>query len=197
MCIRDRLQEQHHEQRRQSKVQARSVKGEETPQQAAQCCARNPVEVVQQGDPEVEIPPGHAFRRLQSGHQGKRLVAQHVDQKRPNLSQALVFVQQAQPVEHVPGIDHDGQQKRLHGVKSRSQQRDGHKLHTAAESDGAHEDGPSRPIPLGPVSYTHLDVYKRQGTHPADLTVYDGTAVSEAAYRCKESFETGKMLPIR
>ena len=23
------------------------------------------------------------------------------------------------------------------------------------------------------------------------------TAVSEAAYRCKESFETGKMLPIR
>ena len=24
-----------------------------------------------------------------------------------------------------------------------------------------------------------------------------GTAVSEAAYRCKESFETGKMLPIR
>lgn len=37
----------------------------------------------------------------------------------------------------------------------------------------------------------------RNGTHPADLTVYDGTAVSEAAYRCKESFETGKMLPIR
>ena len=37
----------------------------------------------------------------------------------------------------------------------------------------------------------------RTGTHPADLTVYDGTAVSEAAYRCKESFETGKMLPIR
>ena len=30
-----------------------------------------------------------------------------------------------------------------------------------------------------------------------ELTVYDGTAVSEAAYRCKESFETGKMLPIR
>lgn len=37
----------------------------------------------------------------------------------------------------------------------------------------------------------------RCGTKPADLTVYDGTAVSEAAYRCKESFETGKMLPIR
>ena len=126
------LQEQHHEQRRQSKVQARSVKGEETPQQAAQCCARNPVEVVQQGEPEVEVPPGHAFRRLQSGHQGKRLVAQHVDQKRPNLSQALVFVQQAQPVEHVPGIDHDGQQKRLHGVKSRSQQRDGQVAITGA-----------------------------------------------------------------
>ena len=53
---------------------------------------------------------------------------------------------------------------------------------------------------IHPVSYTHLDVYKRQvrdNTKPADLTVYDGTAVSEAAYRCKESFETGKMLPIR
>jgi len=37
----------------------------------------------------------------------------------------------------------------------------------------------------------------REGTQPADLTVYDGTAVSEAAYRCKESFETGKMLAIR
>ena len=37
----------------------------------------------------------------------------------------------------------------------------------------------------------------RAGTKPGDLTVYDGTAVSEAAYRCKESFETGKMLPIR
>ena len=36
----------------------------------------------------------------------------------------------------------------------------------------------------------------RCGTHPADLTVYDGTAVSEAAYRCKESFESGKMLSI-
>lgn len=30
-----------------------------------------------------------------------------------------------------------------------------------------------------------------------EVTVHDGTAVSEAAYRCKESFETGKMLPIR
>lgn len=37
----------------------------------------------------------------------------------------------------------------------------------------------------------------REHTKPSDLTVYDGTAVSEAAYRCKESFETGKMLPIR
>ena len=37
----------------------------------------------------------------------------------------------------------------------------------------------------------------RNGTHPADLTAYDGTAVCEAAYRCKESFEAGKMLPIR
>ena len=37
----------------------------------------------------------------------------------------------------------------------------------------------------------------RDNTKPSDLTVYDGTAVSEAAYRCKESFETGKMLPIR
>lgn len=37
----------------------------------------------------------------------------------------------------------------------------------------------------------------RTGSKPSDLTVYDGTAVSEAAYRCKESFETGKMLPIR
>ena len=30
-----------------------------------------------------------------------------------------------------------------------------------------------------------------------EVTVYDGTAVSEAAYRCLESFKTGKMLPIR
>lgn len=30
-----------------------------------------------------------------------------------------------------------------------------------------------------------------------EVTVYDGTAVSEIAYRCKESFETGKMLPFR
>ena len=37
----------------------------------------------------------------------------------------------------------------------------------------------------------------RSGTRPMDLTVYAGTAVSEAAYRCKESFETGRMLPIR
>ena len=37
----------------------------------------------------------------------------------------------------------------------------------------------------------------RSGTRPMDLTVSDGTAVSEAAYRCKESFETGRMLPIR
>ena len=27
-----------------------------------------------------------------------------------------------------------------------------------------------------------------------ELTVYDGTKVSQAAYRCKESFETGEML---
>ena len=39
--------------------------------------------------------------------------------------------------------------------------------------------------------------HDRDNTTPAVLTVYDGTAVSEAAYRCKESFETGKMLPIR
>ncbi|MDX9801464.1 MAG: inositol 2-dehydrogenase, partial [Spirochaetia bacterium] len=27
-----------------------------------------------------------------------------------------------------------------------------------------------------------------------DVTVYDGTRVSEIAYRCKESFETGELL---
>lgn len=30
-----------------------------------------------------------------------------------------------------------------------------------------------------------------------EITVYDGTAVSEAAYRCLESFQSGKMLPLR
>ena len=29
-----------------------------------------------------------------------------------------------------------------------------------------------------------------------EVTVYDGTAVSRVAYRCKESFETGKMLTV-
>jgi myo-inositol 2-dehydrogenase/D-chiro-inositol 1-dehydrogenase len=29
-----------------------------------------------------------------------------------------------------------------------------------------------------------------------EVTVYDGTAVSRIAYRCKESFETGKMLAM-
>lgn len=32
---------------------------------------------------------------------------------------------------------------------------------------------------------------------PAPVTVYDGTAALETAYRCKESFESGKMLPFR
>lgn len=36
----------------------------------------------------------------------------------------------------------------------------------------------------------------REGRRPT-VTVYDGTAVSEAAYRCLESFQTGRMLPIR
>lgn len=36
----------------------------------------------------------------------------------------------------------------------------------------------------------------RENRQP-EVTVQDGTAASEAAYRCKESFETGKMLPIR
>lgn len=31
----------------------------------------------------------------------------------------------------------------------------------------------------------------------SDVTVQDGTAASETAYRCKESFETGMMLPFR
>lgn len=35
-----------------------------------------------------------------------------------------------------------------------------------------------------------------QGRKP-EITVHDGTACSEVAYRCKESFETGKLLPIR
>ncbi len=43
---------------------------------------------------------------------------------------------------------------------------------------------------------TAFSDHVRNNTKPADLTVYDGTAVSEAAYKCKESFETGKMLPI-
>lgn len=30
-----------------------------------------------------------------------------------------------------------------------------------------------------------------------EVTVFDGTAASETAYRCKESFETGRMLPYR
>lgn len=35
----------------------------------------------------------------------------------------------------------------------------------------------------------------RDGRQP-DVSVYDGTAASQAAYRLKESFETGKMLPF-
>ncbi len=33
----------------------------------------------------------------------------------------------------------------------------------------------------------------REGRKP-EVTVYDGTRVSEIAYKCKESFETGEML---
>jgi len=36
----------------------------------------------------------------------------------------------------------------------------------------------------------------REG-RPSPVTVYDGTAALEIAYRCKESFESGKMLPFR
>lgn len=36
-----------------------------------------------------------------------------------------------------------------------------------------------------------------QENRKPEVTVYDGTAVSEIAYRCKESFETGKMLSLR
>lgn len=36
----------------------------------------------------------------------------------------------------------------------------------------------------------------RENRQP-QITVCDGTMVSEIAYRCKESFETGKMLPFR
>ena len=36
----------------------------------------------------------------------------------------------------------------------------------------------------------------REGRKP-EVTVYDGTAASKIAYRCKESFETGKMLPVK
>lgn len=36
----------------------------------------------------------------------------------------------------------------------------------------------------------------REGRKPG-VTVYDGTAATETAFRCKESFETGKMLPFR
>lgn len=36
----------------------------------------------------------------------------------------------------------------------------------------------------------------REGRKP-EVTVQDGTAVSEIAYRCKESFECGKMLSLR
>lgn len=36
----------------------------------------------------------------------------------------------------------------------------------------------------------------REGRKP-EVTVYDGTAVSRTAYRCKESFETGKMLDMQ
>ncbi|MCB6365074.1 Gfo/Idh/MocA family oxidoreductase [Intestinibacillus massiliensis] len=35
----------------------------------------------------------------------------------------------------------------------------------------------------------------REGRKP-EVTVYDGTAVSRTAYRCKESFETGEMLDM-
>ena len=36
----------------------------------------------------------------------------------------------------------------------------------------------------------------REGRKP-EVTVYDGTAASKIAYRCKESFETGEMLPVK
>jgi len=36
----------------------------------------------------------------------------------------------------------------------------------------------------------------KEDRHP-QVTVSDGTIASETAYRCKESFETGKMLPFR
>ena len=35
----------------------------------------------------------------------------------------------------------------------------------------------------------------REGRRP-EVTVYDGTAASAAAYRCKESFETGRLLEV-
>ncbi len=73
-------------------------------------------------------------------------------------------------------------------------------LLTIVDENGAHEeyyqDFLSRWHEAFVAEMTAFADHVRNHTKPADLTVYDGTAVSEAAYRCKESFETGKMLSI-
>ena len=148
------LQKNHREQRRHGKVQTFGVEGQNGAQKAADRRTGDPVAMVKHRHQQPELP-GIRLLRHRGAHQGIGLVGEGEDQVGLLFSRVLIPVQHAQPVEKVPGIDHQRHQGRGDQAGAAGDQIQRGILQRSGVDTQGHEERPEKPV--APILQQHAE----------------------------------------
>lgn len=127
------------EERRQSEIQTLGVDLQAAAQQSAQRSARNPVNLVEQGDEGHEPALVDAGRRVGRAVDGEGFVAHAEDKIEFFPAQPFEFFQHGQAVKKMAGVDHERHQEAIQRVEGAEQHGYEHELHGAGENQRAGE----------------------------------------------------------
>ena len=125
-------------------VHPRGVEGDELPQHRPQNGAGDPIGVVEQRHKEVEPPLVHPLGNVGGDVDRKGLVTHPEDGGELFPAQVPVLLQHGDPVEHMPGVDHQGQEEGTHRGEQAGEHAARHELHGSGEDKEADEDGDHR-----------------------------------------------------
>jgi len=136
------LYENGDEQGGEGKLHALVVDGQQGSGQCTQQSAGDPVDMVEQGDPEAVAAAADPLRNLVPGNQGIGLICKTEDQIGLFPSGVLVGTDHGDAVKQMPGIHHKGSQRSCQQAGSGGQQGHCHILHGAGVDKQAHGPGP-------------------------------------------------------
>ena len=184
------LHENGDEQGGEDEFDALIIDGDQRARQRTQHGARDPVNLVEQGNQEAVAVAGQAFRGLVPGNQGIGFVRQGKNKVGLFLAGALVGIHHGDTVEQVPGVDNEGGQGGGQQPGAAGQEAYRHVLHGTGVDKQAHGGRPEHAVAMlvqqdtkaeaqEDVARHHRHGIEKSGSHR--VLFHRGFPLSEAA----------------